>query len=91
MRIDLPKKPGSTRPRRTQEERWRTTQQAILEAAIAVLVKEGYAGFSTITVARRAGVSRGAREYYFRTKYDLIAAAWCAGLPDRGRQRAARA
>lgn len=66
--------------RRTQEERRRTTQEAILAAAIDLLVDEGYARFSTIAVAKRAKVSRGARENYFPSKYDLIAAAWRAAL-----------
>lgn len=66
--------------RRTQDERRRATQGAILAAAIELLVEQGYARFSTIAVARRAGVSRGARENYYRTKYELIAAAWRAAL-----------
>lgn len=66
--------------RRTQEERRRATQDAILQAAIDLLVEEGYARFSTIAVAKRAKVSRGARENYFPSKYDLIAAAWRAAL-----------
>ncbi len=73
------------RKRRTQEQRRRETQDKILRAAIDLLVEKGYAGFSTIAVAARAGVSRGARENYFRTKYDLIAAAWRAAL-DRAEQ-----
>ncbi|MCW5694720.1 MAG: TetR/AcrR family transcriptional regulator [Pseudolabrys sp.] len=70
-----------TKPaRRTQEERRRATQEAILQAAIDLLADEGYARFSTIAVAERAQVSRGARENYFPSKYDLIAAAWRAAL-----------
>lgn len=68
------------KPRRTQDERRRETQDKILRAAIDLLAEEGYAGFSTIAVAARAGVSRGARENHFRTKYDLIKAAWYAAL-----------
>lgn len=75
--------------RRTQEQRRRATQDAILKAAIALLVDNGYARFSTIAVAKRAGVSRGARENYYRTKYDLIAAAWRAALI-RAREHARR-
>ncbi len=51
-----------------------------MRAAIALLVERGYAGFSTIAVAARAGVSRGARENYYKTKYDLIEAAWQSAL-----------
>lgn len=39
------------------------------------LVEEGYAGFSAIGVAARAGVSRGAQEHYYPKKIDLIVAA----------------
>lgn len=70
----------ATATRRTQDERRRATQEAILEAAIDLLVEEGYARFSTIAVAKRARVSRGARENYFPSKYDLIAAVWRAAL-----------
>ncbi|MBS0245155.1 MAG: TetR/AcrR family transcriptional regulator [Proteobacteria bacterium] len=66
--------------RRTQGERRRATQEAILQAAIDLLVDDGYARFSTIAVAKRAKVSRGARENYFPSKYDLITAAWRAAL-----------
>lgn len=66
--------------RRSHIERRRETQDKILRAAIALLVERGYAGFSTIAVASHAGVSRGARENYYKTKYDLIEAAWQAAL-----------
>lgn len=61
--------------RRTQEERRRETQTAILAASIMLLTEKGYAGFSASRVAARAGVSRGAQEHYFPKKVDLIAAA----------------
>jgi len=61
MRKSTPQKPK----RGTQDERRRATQEAILKAAVALLVEEGYAKFSTISVAKRAGVSRGARENHF--------------------------
>jgi AcrR family transcriptional regulator len=80
-----PPKAGKTRKRqRSQDQRRRETQEKILRAAIDLLVEKGYAGFSTIAVAARAGVSRGARENYFRTKYDLIGAAWRAALERAG-------
>jgi AcrR family transcriptional regulator len=66
--------------RRSQAERRREAQDKLMRAAIALLVERGYAGFSTIAVASRAGVSRGARENYYKTKYDLIEAAWQAAL-----------
>jgi AcrR family transcriptional regulator len=66
---------GAKTKRRTQEERRRETQAAILAASIALLTEKGYAGFSASRVAVRAGVSRGAQEHYFPKKIDLIAAA----------------
>lgn len=61
--------------RRTQTERRRKTQAAILAASLALLIEQGYAGFSASKVAARAGVSRGAQEHYYPKKTDLIAAA----------------
>jgi AcrR family transcriptional regulator len=68
------------KPRRSHIERRQDAQDKLMRAAIALLVERGYAGFSTIAVAARAGVSRGARENYYRTKYDLLEAAWQAAL-----------
>lgn len=66
----------SSRPqRRSQEQRRRQTQDSVLEAALKVLLKDGYQGFTTTRVAKTAGVSRGAQENYFRTKDELIVAA----------------
>jgi AcrR family transcriptional regulator len=61
--------------RRTQEERRRDTQQAVLKAAMTVLIEDGYQNFTASRVAKVAGVSRGAQENYFRTKNELIVAA----------------
>jgi AcrR family transcriptional regulator len=85
---------GSNRQRRTQAERRRATQDAILKAAIDLLYEEGYARFSTIAVAKRAGVSRGARENYYRTKNELLLAAGNfahASLNEQARKLAERA
>jgi AcrR family transcriptional regulator len=74
----MPKRPGTKRKpavRRTQEQRRRETQEAVLEAAMTVLIEDGYEKFTTTRVAKAAGVSRGAQENYFRTKNDLIVAA----------------
>lgn len=71
---------AAKRPRRSHIERRLDAQDKLMRAAIALLVERGYAGFSTIAVAARAGVSRGARENYYKTKYDLIEAAWQAAL-----------
>jgi|GEM_PF-1041171 len=84
-------KAATKKPRRTQAQRRQETTDKILRAAIDLLVKRGYSGFSTIAVAAHAKVSRGARENYFKTKYDLIEAAWEAALRRaelRSRQKA---
>ena len=81
------------KPRRTQAQRRQETTDKILRAAIDLLVQRGYSGFSTIAVAAHAKVSRGARENYFKTKYDLIEAAWKAALHRaelRSRQKAGK-
>jgi AcrR family transcriptional regulator len=65
----------SRRKRRTQEERRRETQTAILNATLEVLISEGYEGFTVTRVAEQAGVSRGAQENYYRTKDELVLAA----------------
>ncbi|WP_174291489.1 TetR/AcrR family transcriptional regulator [Sphingomonas bacterium] len=68
--------------RRTQAERRQETQAAILTAALQSLVEEGYAGFSAIGVAARAGVSRGAQEHYYPKKIDLVTAATAHALDE---------
>jgi AcrR family transcriptional regulator len=62
-------------PRRTQEQRRHDTRNAVLNAAMTVLVEDGYEKFTATRVAKAAGVSRGAQENYFRTKNELIVAA----------------
>ena len=52
---------------RTQAERRRETQAAVMSAAVTLLIEIGYARFSASAVAARAGVSRGALEHYFLT------------------------
>lgn len=45
----------------------------ILDAAQAVLAREGFSGTTIANVAREAGVSRGLLHYYFEDKEDLLA------------------
>lgn len=45
-----------------------------MDASLRLLVESGYAKFSASRVASMAGISRGAREHYFRTKNDLVVA-----------------
>ncbi len=58
--------------RRTQAERAGQTRARILDAAVEVLRRKGYAHFRTADVARAAGVSRGAQLHHFATKEKLV-------------------
>ncbi|MCP3058823.1 TetR/AcrR family transcriptional regulator [Myxococcus sp. K38C18041901] len=48
--------------------------ERILDAAMEVLVEEGYAGLALRGVAQRAGLSLGNLQYYFPTKQDVVRA-----------------
>jgi AcrR family transcriptional regulator len=63
----------STQPPRTQAERRASTQAKILDATVEALVEDGYAGASTPSICKRAGVSQGALFRYWPTKGDLLA------------------
>lgn len=70
--------PGTrSRPiqRRTQAERRATTRAALLDAALACLIEEGYASLTTRNVAERAGVSQGTQMHYFPTRAAFVAEA----------------
>jgi AcrR family transcriptional regulator len=58
-----------------QQQRSRSTQSRLLEAAVDCLVEQGWAGTTTTLVADRAGVSRGAQLHHYRTKSALLIAA----------------
>lgn len=66
---------GRGRAGRTQEERSAATREALLDATVAVLAEEGYAGLTTTKVAARAGVTRGAQVHHFPSRDALVAAA----------------
>jgi len=61
--------PGGTRARRSADSR-----ALILEAAVACLVEDGYAGASTLAVQARAGVSRGRLLHHFPSRAELLVA-----------------
>src|SRR5690349_5034233 len=62
-------------PRRTQEERRAATRQALLDASLACLLEDGFAGLTTRRVAARAGVSAATLRFYFPTRPAFVAAA----------------
>ena len=57
------------------QQRSIATRRALLDAAVECLAERGYAATTTIEVARRAGVSRGAQLHHFSTKAELVSAA----------------
>lgn len=59
----------------TQAERSAATREALLDATLASLVEDGYAGTTTARVCERAGLSRGAHLHHFQTRGALLAAA----------------
>jgi AcrR family transcriptional regulator len=58
----------------TQAERRASTRRALLDAAAAVLVDDGTAGFTTTAVTARAELSNGALFGHFPSRLDLLAA-----------------
>lgn len=58
-----------------QQERSTATREKLIKAAIKVLAKHGYADFTTSAVADEAKVSRGALQYHFETRDDILIAA----------------
>jgi len=65
----------STAPARAQQERSREVRKVILDAAVDVLVAEGYAQATTLKIQERAGVSRGRLLHHFPSRDDLLVAA----------------
>jgi AcrR family transcriptional regulator len=73
---DDPRRPaGAARRRRpgtAVSKKGRARSEAILEAAAALLVEEGYAQLSTRKLAARAGMGLGNLQYYYPTKQDVV-------------------
>jgi AcrR family transcriptional regulator len=79
--------------RRTQAERSQAMRRRLLDAAVQVLRKRGYAGFRTAEAATAAGVSRGAQTHHFPTKDELVVGALrhvFVSIEQRALERAAR-
>jgi AcrR family transcriptional regulator len=68
-------RPRGRPPRRRQAERSAATREALLDATIACVVRDGYARTTTGAVAREAGVSVGAIQHHFSGKAELMAGA----------------
>jgi AcrR family transcriptional regulator len=59
-------------PVQPKQARAHATRSKLLSAAVAELVERGYFGLTTVGVAQRAGVSRGAQQNYFPHKRTLV-------------------
>jgi DNA-binding transcriptional regulator YbjK len=62
--------------RRPAQERGRRRRDALLDAGVELLTEGGFAAVSHRAVAERAGLPLAATTYYFRSRDDLIAAAF---------------
>lgn len=60
---------------RKQQERSARTKRALVQATIDLMVERGYSQLTVTEIAKRAGVSSGARVHHFSTKNDLVLAA----------------
>ena len=60
---------------RSRSARTADSRLLILDAAVACLVEDGYAGASTLAVQARAGVSRGRLLHHFPSRAELLVAA----------------
>jgi AcrR family transcriptional regulator len=61
--------------RRSNEQRTAEMRGRLIDAAIDTLYQSGYSATTTIEVAKRARVSRGAMLHHFPTRADLLLAA----------------
>ena len=65
---------SALRPRRTNAQRSAETRAVLIDAAIEILFQRGHSAATTIEVAARAKVSRGAMLHHFPTRVDLLLA-----------------
>ena len=65
--------PTTTNVRLTQAERRSRSEEALLDAAAALIAERGVDGASLALIGERAGVSRGLANHHFGTKDALIA------------------
>lgn len=61
--------------RQTQEERTANTRHTLIVATLDLLMDIGYARTTTVAIAARAGVSRGALMHHFASKEELVTVA----------------
>jgi AcrR family transcriptional regulator len=61
------------RPRRTQADRSAATRAALADAAIDLLIEQGWAAVSAVEVCKRVDVSRGAFHHHYPNLPSLLA------------------
>jgi len=61
---------------RTQEERTSATRARLVEATLDLLLSKGYAGTTTVDIAARAGLTRGALAHHYAGKDELVVEAF---------------
>lgn len=69
-----PRRRGRHRPGTAVLAKGRERREAILDAATAILVHDGYARLSTRKIAARAGMQPGNLQYYYPSKQDVVRA-----------------
>ena len=71
--INMPSSSQRTRPQRTPNTvRRAETREAVLVAARALFVRQGYLRTSVDEIARKAGVSKGGIYFHFPDKADIV-------------------
>jgi AcrR family transcriptional regulator len=80
--VRLRKTPARRVARPVENGRPQTTVDRIFDGARQVIVKYGYAGFTTRRVAEAAGIAPGNLSYHFPSKQDLLQALITHLLPD---------
>lgn len=68
--------PSSPKPARTQEERTAATRDRLIDATLDLLLTKGYAGTTTVDIAARAGLTRGALSHHYAGKDELVVEAF---------------
>ncbi|MCP5368571.1 MAG: TetR/AcrR family transcriptional regulator [Hyphomicrobiales bacterium] len=68
-----PADPAAPPRRRSQEERSEATRGLLLEAAIDILLEQGYRRCTVVEICRRAGVTTGALQHHYGAKNHLMA------------------
>lgn len=65
---------SAAEPEKWQQRKSDSMRARLIEAAIDCLVEKGYSGLSTVEVAERCAVSRGAMHHHFPTRMDMVMA-----------------